>query len=181
MLETLAGRLKWERTTDGIRVVVPSHFNGWIYLTGIGLLTFPQFTYELFGRLTAATGQRLLIPGLIGLVLFALWITFLRTHEIALTVSPNEMAVELWAFGIKLKTRKAATSRLTGLRFVPAEYGIGIDDMNRIQFRKDQKRRNLGHGITEEEADALIAKMMEVYPFPERVAAVSEGSGAERG
>jgi hypothetical protein len=61
----------------------------------------------------------------------------------------------------------SATSRLSGLRFVPSEYGISVGDQSRVELRTDNATRSFGVGISEEEADALIAKMMEVYPFPE--------------
>lgn len=179
MLETLAGRLKWERTTDGIRVEIPSHFNGWIFLQGIGLLIFPHFTYEVFWKHTGSTEPRSFVPEWIGLGLLCLWVAFLRTHKTVLKLSPEEMTVQVRGLGIGLNTGKAATSRLSGLRFVPGEYGIGIEDMNRIQLRKDRKARDFGHGITEEEADALIAKFLEIYPFPKSVTTQPSGAPSE--
>jgi hypothetical protein len=42
----------------------------------------------------------------------------------------------------------------------------------------DNQVRSLGIGIGGEEADALIAKMMAIYPFPERLPTKS-AAGAE--
>ncbi|MGB7267104.1 MAG: hypothetical protein WBC92_16430, partial [Terracidiphilus sp.] len=52
------------------------------------------------------------------------------------------------------------------LRFVPSQYGIFVEDQSRVQLRTGNATRSFGAGIGEEEADALIARMMEVYPFP---------------
>jgi hypothetical protein len=58
-----------------------------------------------------------------------------------------------------------ATNRLQSLRFVPSEYGLFLDDTSKIQIDKDFKTRNFAFGISELEADTLIEKMMEIYPF----------------
>lgn len=170
MFETLAGRLKWERTADGIRAVIPSRFSWFMLLSsGLWLLIFPHFTYEILGKSgrTAATWSRSLISDFIGFALIVIWIAMFRTHKCVLTLTPAEMRVEKWALGLELRTATCATSQLCDLRFIPSQDGITVEHQSRIQLRRGNKTRSFGVGIGEEEADALIAKMMEVYPFPE--------------
>ena len=171
MFEMLVGKLRWERTTDGIRVVIPSRFSWWIlFSSGLGLLTLPHFTYDVFlkGGRTVAMGPRSFIPEWVGLALFAFWIALFRTHKSVLTLTPAEMRVEKRALGLGLRTTISAVSQLSDLRFVPSEYGLSVEDQSRVQFRTDNATRSFGVGIGEE-ADTLIAKMMQVYPFPKHL------------
>ncbi len=168
MLQTLAGRVNWERTENGIRAVVPSRFSWWFLFPGLVVLTFPHFTYEVFWKSgqAAAMGPRSFTPEWIGLALFVFWIALFRTHKSVLTLTSAEMRVEKRTLGLRLRTGVSATTQLSDLRFVPSQYGISAEDQSRIQFRAGNKTRSFGIGIGEEEADALIARMMEVYPFP---------------
>jgi hypothetical protein len=175
MLEPLTGRLKWERQGDGIRVIIPSRFSWWLLYPGLLLLMFPHFTYEVFWKIghTAATEPRSFIPEWIGLALLVIWIALFRTHECVLTLTPAEMRVENRALGLGLRTSTSGTSQLSDLRFIPSQYGISVDDLSRIQLERNNRTRSFGLGIAEEEADALIAKMMEIYPFPKNLPAMS--------
>ena len=140
MFQTLSGRVNWERTEDGIRVIVPSRFSWWFLFPGLAVLTFPHFTYEVFwkSRQAAAMGPRSFIPEWIGLALFVFWIGLFRTHKCVLTLTSAEMRVEKRALGLRLRTGISATSQLSDLRFIPSQYGISAEDQSRIQFRIGQ-------------------------------------------
>jgi hypothetical protein len=168
MLETLAGRLKWEQTGDGIRVVIPVRMPLLTALSGIWLFMLPHFTVEVFDKLRGFIDPRSFAPVWIGLCLVVLWFTMIFTTQQILTLNPGEIVIQVRIFGIGVKKRAFATSRLQCLRFVPSEYGdlISMNDMSRIQIDRDFKTRNFAFGITEQEADTLIQKMMEVYKFP---------------
>jgi hypothetical protein len=175
MLETLAGNLKWERTADGIRVVIPSRFSWLSYSSSLGLLTLPHLTYDVFWKSgqRAAMGPRSFISEWIGLALFVFWIALFRTHKSVLTLTPAEMRVEKRALGFGLRKAISAASQLSDLRFVPSQYGLSVEDQSRVQYRMDNRTRSFGVGIGEDEADALIAKMMGVYPFPKYLQTIS--------
>lgn len=180
MFETLAGRLKWERMDHGIRVAIPTRVSWFNLLQGLWLLILPHFTYEVFWKSGhgPALESRSFTPEWIGLALFVFWIALFRTHKSLLTLTPTEMRVEKRALGSRLRITITATSRLSDLRFVPSQYGLSVDALSRVQFRMDNQVRSLGIGIGGEEADALIAKMMAIYPFPERLPTKS-AAGAE--
>jgi hypothetical protein len=172
MLETLAGRLKWERTSDGIRVVIPVRVPWLLTLSGIFLFTFPSSTVDVFSKHRGFTGPVSFIQFWIllgsGICLGVLWFTMIFTIKQVLTLNPAEMTIQVRTLGIGVRKRTVATNRLHYLRFEPSEYGdsASFNNMSRIQIDRDGKTRNFAFGITEQEADALIEKMMEVYKFP---------------
>jgi hypothetical protein len=170
MLETLVGKLKWEQTEGGIRIAIPSRFNWWLLYPGLGLFMLPHFAYEVLRKSghTTAMAPRSFVPEWIGLALFVFWIALFRTHRCVLTLTSAELRVEEQALGLRLRTATRATSQISNLRFVPSQFGISVEDQSRVHFRVGKTTRIVGVGIGKEEADALIAKMLEVYPFPQR-------------
>jgi hypothetical protein len=169
MLEKLAGRLKWERTGGGIRVVIPVRVP-WLsaLIGGFGVFSLPSLTMDLFGKHRSIAGPASFAPECVGLFLCVLWFTLLFTIKQILTLNSTEMAIQTRTFGIEVKNGAYATDRLQCLRFVSSDYGDGVlmSDMSRIEIDRDLKTRKFAFGITEQEADALIEKMMEVYDFP---------------
>ncbi|MGA3370408.1 MAG: hypothetical protein ABSC48_01470 [Terracidiphilus sp.] len=172
MLETLAGRLKWERTGDGIRVVIPVRVDWFSAMTGISLWMLPYSTLWVvtqFIHLSTRTSLALSsIAVWIGACLVILWYTMIFTIKHVLTLNPAEMTIQMRFFGIRVRQRTIATSRFHNLRYAASEYGdwASLNSMRRIEIDRDSKTRKFAFGITEKEADALIEKMMEVYNFP---------------
>jgi hypothetical protein len=166
MLEKLAGRLRWERSCDGIRVIIPLRFSWLSALGGIGFLALPQFTAEVFGRFRHGAGPASFAPEWTALCLVVVWFTMVFTTKQVLTLNPAELTIQARLFGIGVRKRSFATSRFHNLRFASAEYGLSMNDTNRIQIDRDFKTRNFAFGISELEADTLIDKMMDVYRFP---------------
>ncbi|MGA3345529.1 MAG: hypothetical protein ABSC76_11735 [Terracidiphilus sp.] len=173
MLERLAGRLKWERTSDGIRVVIPERFN-WIAL-GKGLWE-PCFYMLIFFLVEPVIRS----PHEAGLgwngwlamcaMFFALWfLGSLFPEKIILTLNRSMMIIQRRSFGIKRSTSKYSTDSLNNLRFVSASNREEIRNEYRqseIQIDQGLKTHPFAEGIAETEARALIEKMMEVYNFP---------------
>lgn len=172
MLEKLAGRLKWERTGDGIRVVIPVRVPLLSTLSGISLVYAPLFTLQVFDKLRGVAVPASFVPLWIGLFLSVIWFTMMFTMKQILTLSPAQMGFQTRTMGIGVRKGTRATSGLRNLRFVPSEYGnwTFMNDMSRIEIDRDCKTRKFAFGITEQEADALIEKMMEVYSFPKEPA-----------
>jgi hypothetical protein len=173
MRENLAGRLTWEPTGDGIRVVIPVRVPWLLAFSGIILFTLPINILKIFSGYSVITVpvsfvQFWIVLG-IGLCLGILWFTMIFNIKNILTLNSVEITIQAHIFGIEVKKRTYATNRLHCLRFKPSEYGelISMNDMSRIQIDRDCKTRNFAFGITEQEADALIEKMMEIYKFPQ--------------
>ena len=136
------------------------------------LFTFPSYSEDVFRKYRGLTGPESLVHFWlvlgVGIFLVILWFTMVFTTQQVLTLNPAEMEIQVRMFGIGVRKRTVATSRLRHLRFVPSEYGdwVSLNDMSRIQIDRDFKTRDFAFGITELEADTLIEKMMEIYKFP---------------
>jgi hypothetical protein len=182
-MEQLAGRLNWERTRDGIRLEFPairnlkalagtlraagpSALGGWVM--GFFLVVALQFFF------TPAHGEPWwMTPAWIasGLALGDLWAKLPSRWIVTLNRD------YLWLTRRRLPWQKKETTFSTGqlhdLRFVRTTPGADIRNpyrLDEIQFEKDLLTEYMVPGITQEEADALIAKIMAVCSFPSRTA-----------
>jgi hypothetical protein len=84
------------------------------------------------------------------------------------SLSPDWITIE-WNSRIRRDKDVFPTATVRGFRFidrlgdVPLRNRIG---QNEVQFVQAQSTNHLGEGVTREEAEALINKMVEIYPFP---------------
>jgi hypothetical protein len=186
MLETLAGRLKWERTEDGIRVEIPdpalfAEFLGIAVAAGL-----PFVVYGLFGGFHGpARGWVLAIVGAVGLLLATPHgmelvgrkrLVILTSAALTVTIlercgeSRTQLTYTVW------NLRSNPRVSLTGKKY-PEQIQVGIDSTSGTWI--------ICSRLAEAEAVALISKMMEVFVFPEWIpaykAAVSQESGSLRG
>jgi hypothetical protein len=173
MLETLAGRLKWERTSDGIRVVIPARFS-WStmrkHLWEPCFYSLIFFLVEPFLRSPHEAGlgwkERLAMCAMI----FVLWfVASLFPGKIILTLNPSTMIIQRRSFGLKRSTCTYLNERLNALRFVARTNREEIRNEYRqseMQIDQGLKTHPFAEGITEPESRVLIEKMMEVYDFP---------------
>jgi len=139
MLEKLAGRLRWERTGDGIRAVIPVRYS-WIAFAK--RLWEPCFYVLIFSLLEpffrgpheAAIGwkERLAMY----CMFFVLWfVGSLFPGKIIMTLNRSIMIIERRSFGIKRSTHKYSTKRLNDLRFVAAS--------NRDEIRNEWRQSEM--------------------------------------
>jgi hypothetical protein len=174
MLEILAGRLKWERTGDGIRVVIPTRFN-WLVTRDklfYAFITMLGFCVT-FIVLSIVDGK----PVQWGIILcFALGylssvIVLMLTDRTIMSLNKNMMTIQYRSCGIVRRKKKYLTELVYDLRFADSSHRAKIRNVyrqNEIQFGEEYVTQSFAFGITEQEADALIEKMMEVYKFPKR-------------
>ena len=186
MLETLVGRLKWERIENGIRVEMPypalfEEIVGIVIAAGL-----PIFVYGLFGGFHGPRrGWVMAIVGAMALYLAIYssmqfvgrkWLVILTSA--ALTVTTSQRCTE---------SRTQLTYTVWNLRSNPRVSLMEKEYPEQIQVEIDSTSGTwtIASRLTEVEAAALISKMMEVYAFPEWIsaleAAVSEESGSLRG
>ena len=186
MLETLAGRLKWERTEDGIRVEMPEPASFADIVAIVIVAGLPFVVYGLFGgfddpargwvlAIVGAVALFLAIPlgtELVGLkrlvILTSAALTVTTSHPCAR--SRTQLTYTIW------NLRSNSRISLTGKEY-PEQIQVEIDSTSGTW--------TIGSRLTEAEAAALISKMMEVFAFPEWMpaykAAVSQESGSLRG
>jgi hypothetical protein len=180
MLERLAGRLRWERTPEGMLVTIPVRRGTtivlysplvliWVIIASVrywNLLSTPhpddsEFTLQMVAMAIYA----------VGLCFFVCWVTWIFTGETILTLVPAEMKIQRRVIGIELSTRSFPTNYLRDLKYVPpggfwALSGYIDPNTSCIQFRSGDMIYSFANGITRPEANALTAKMLNVYPFP---------------
>ena len=172
MLETLAGRLKWERMGNGIRVELPVQLT-WPNVgrrVGSWLVSWAFF----FSFLTLLDRLRGL-PVYWGVALLfvpvyaASGIWEILARRTVLVLSPDEMTINQAFLQKDWSKRTYATRRLHNLLYCksrPQPTAERRTIKNSLLCDVELQTIGLFDGITEEEADALIAKMTEVYPFP---------------
>jgi hypothetical protein len=182
MLETNAGKLRWDPIDQGIRVELPAPLDWphvrWeiassflivpvIYLitsveAGIRHGAFGAFTHEAITHWWfLPTFAPLCVAG-------GIWNLMVR--RAILTLTPSEMTLNRGIRETSRNTRVFANERLHNLRFCAsrkeqtAEYQEVKDS---ILCDVEGRTIAIMSGISKEEATALIEKMMAIYKFPE--------------
>jgi hypothetical protein len=98
----------------------------------------------------------------------SLWFVLMLTGKTILTLGPSAMTVQHRPFRFKPSSIKFPPGQLNHLRFVVASNREEIRNefgQSEIQIDREFRTHHFAEGITEQEADALIEKMMEVYDF----------------
>jgi hypothetical protein len=179
MLEPLAGRLKWERTADGIRVVIPARldrpiarnllFMAFAMVCGILAVDYSDFLISSFGA--GAHSKPHLFEDVccvcVGLFIGAVPPRIFGRTVLSLT--PVRLTIDWRPRVWWPEKRQFSTDVLHNLRFASKSGGFRVTNesgQNEMQLDEDRKTRSFALGISQDEASALIAKMMEVYPFP---------------
>ena len=178
MLEILTGRLKWEQTDDGIRVVIPSRLSwgairrllidlGIAVVAYLGLLAIVGCVAYLRGLsfLSFVNNEgihsffRVSLGYLAGLII-AKMVPRLFGKTVV-TLGPVKVTIE-WNGRLGSSKEVFPTQTLHSFRFV-VQNKIG---QNEIQFCDSHWTHYFAVGIKREEAEALLSKLMEFYPFP---------------
>ena len=189
MLQPLEGRLKWEQRPDGILVdfraansktAVRESVNALLLraLCLFPLLVLVAFLLNRMPGFRAEPVWRLPLWLTVCMVLGSLNHLFVR-RTLRLT---KDMLVIQFRNGPVRKTYSFETRLMQDLRFIPRLGSTNWWDElfvreSELQFDVDSESESCFVGINEAEASALIAKMMEVYPFPKQLP-VEETSSA---
>lgn len=172
MLERLAGRIWWERTVEGIRVVIPARFGGVALFFG-GWLAFWIFAgMHIIPR--TLDGQDQSLSALYGLVAWTVcaifvggWFLWCVGGRAILTLSPTVLTIQRSVFGVDLDCRTFQTRDVENLRYAPAYYdkdsfGENSYVQSKMSFKAKGWKRSFASGIGDAEARELINKMLEV-------------------
>jgi hypothetical protein len=186
MLETLAGRLKWERSADGIRVEMPepasfADIAAIVIVAGLPFIVYGVlriFIEPARGWVLAELGAgELLLAISLGMELVGRKRLVIVTSD-SLTVTTSHPCAE---------GRTQLTYTVRNLRSNPRVSIMGNEYPEQIEVEIDGfgGTWTIGSRLTDAEAAALIQKMMEVYAFPEWLptinAVVSQESSSLRG
>jgi|ERR1017187_6448852 hypothetical protein len=176
MLEKLAGRLKWKRSDQGIRIEIPARW-GWqaifaaVLLAG-GALEASQLEWAIpsdearfrIGILSAV------VVG-VGVCFMVAWNSWSFAGRTIVSVNQSEIKVQRKVLGIEWDTRRFATLDVRNLRYLPPTeiWAFRTDtdpDTSRIQFLVKNKTVRFASGITEREACAMFDRLEEICRFP---------------
>jgi hypothetical protein len=176
MLETLAGRLKWERNGDGIRVELPAPLDRphvlWAIVQSLSWLFFVYLIVSFENLISDGFHKNLIywwfFPTFAPLYV-ALWIWKLLERRTILTLTPGEMTLNRGIRETSRNTRVFANGRLHNLCYCASRNAPTAEReevKNCLLLDVEYRTISIMSGITEEEATILIGKMMEVYKFP---------------
>jgi hypothetical protein len=180
MYETLEGRITFEKTDHGIRIAIPVRRGPfaaiygplvaiWLILATIrywNLLAGPHVEDANFDLQQIAIGIYV-----VGFLYFVCWLAWTMTGKTVITLYPPQVKIDTCVFGLAVISRTFQTSEINRFRFVPHKRVItqrSVLDPNssRIRFEANNRSENFAKGVTEDEARALIDKMLQVYEFP---------------
>jgi hypothetical protein len=180
MQEQLEGRLKWERTPEGIMVSIPVRRGattaGYALLVLIWLTIASVHYWHLFSTPRAggpSEGLQLIAIALyvFGFFFFAAWAVWTVTGETVVMLDPSMLKIQQRILGIEISTRRFKTIEAWNFRFVrPTRFWALRADTDpgtsKIEFDTPKGTHKFANGIAESEARALIDRMIEVYRFP---------------
>jgi len=174
MLKTLAGRLRWEKANNVLHVEIPARFAWTAIVLGacLGIL-FLAGTHVIQHVLEVKDHSPQPFYDLLGWSAFlcfcAGWFLWCLGGKTNLILTRTELILQRKVFGLVLSTRIFQTGTVEHLRYEPPEYTCDAESgytPSRIKFDANGTTRSFATGISDDEAFALIDRMMEVYEFP---------------
>jgi len=169
MLERLTGRLKWERTEEGTRIQLPQHIRLGYLAAIVFAALLPLQIDDLVPKPPIHGSGLGPIPILISSFIVALLLVLHLATTSSIILTPTEASKAVFLFGKQLRKRSRQNNSLYGLRsnlMVSEWSGKDIENRNTVVINQGFLDFTLASKLTKTEAEALIAKMMEIYPFP---------------
>ncbi|MGO9339697.1 MAG: hypothetical protein ACLPY1_19530 [Terracidiphilus sp.] len=180
MYETLEGRITFEKGDRGIRIAIPVRRGPfaaiygpliviWLILATVrywNLLSGPHPEDTNFSLQQIAIGIYA-----VGFLYFVCWLAWTTTGKTVVTLNPPKVKIQSCVFGVPLVSRTFHTSEIHRMRFIPhkrliTQKSVVDPNSSRIRFEANNRSESFAKGVTEEEARALIDKMLQVYEFP---------------
>lgn len=169
--EPLVGRLKWQRTKDGLRIVVPGRLNwgSWRKFLVNFAITLPFFVL-LIATWTWMERRSMWGDGFfIACGLLTGEIVLMINRELIITIDPLCLTLESRSGGIKRGVQSFDTAQLRSMRCAPLSRDANARSNVReyeVQFQDHFfVTHSFATGLSEIEARALIAKVAEAFPF----------------
>jgi hypothetical protein len=171
MLETLVGRLRWERTGTGIQVEIPARLSWVIAFLCVWVTGWSMAGWNVINKTFAADNPPLfdlvwLVGWFAGEVTVIAIILWSLTGCFTLNLDNQTLEITRKIAGIKLDKRVFTTANVRNLRYIPATTHGRSSRQSEIRFEADDKTCGFASGIADSEAFSLIDKMLEIFPFP---------------
>jgi hypothetical protein len=177
MLEPLAGRLKSEHTSEGIRIVIPSRFDIGPLGDTLLIACVPVIAVDVVAKLDKQwNGWRWGEMSLFLLAVVVLRLVTIMADKTVLTLNPAWLTIRRGPFGLHWKKSSFATRRLHNLRSVPSTSdwtGKKVRGRQTVQFDEEGYARDVARQLTIAESVALIEAMLDAYNFADDVDADS--------
>jgi len=168
-MDTLAGKLRWERTANGIRVEIPG-WMGWQTLFFCAWLALWTYGGWQAIKSYSATSNLFLLVWLVfwtvGEVMVAGSIAWSLFGVVVLALDPSTFNLTYRFAGSDIRSRSFPTHDIRNLRYQPFSRSGRSQNLSSVRFESNEKTCSFASGISDAEAFALIDKMLEVYPFP---------------
>ncbi len=180
MLEELAGRLNWERTSRGILIAIPGRRNAMVALYAplvVIWLAFASIHYSHLLGPDRATGSEFTFQLIaiaiyaVGFCFFVCWLAWALTGDTIVTLDPDEIKIQRRVIGIDVSTLSFPTRDVSKLKYIAHTRSWGDQDVvdprsSKIQFEAGGKVHTMAWGVTESEATAAIEQMYTISRFP---------------
>jgi hypothetical protein len=174
IFETLAGRIRYERTSSGIRVEIPTRkdLSAILAVSVIeiwalrGLFLIPE---RFFINGQPSTGQWAALGGFLSVgALGMIWLLWNLVGKSRLDLDSVELKIVRRFMGFKLDTRSFRTREIRNMRYLPySEFRVFKGFIPGVFcFEAEGKTHRFGSGVTDIEAFALIDEMLAIYEFP---------------
>jgi hypothetical protein len=172
-METLSGRLKWEPTATGIRVLIPPRRWQVFFL----ILLIPFLTFSAFEAIQnsnpefdpAANTFHLifLLVIAVGLLNGAGYIFWLLAGVTEVELEPTRLEIFWRVGGFQLRTWTYRPDEIHNLHFEPRNPWAFRQSRkySAIQFEARERTRRFASEIKAADANAMIRKMLEVCPI----------------
>lgn len=171
-VEKLAGRLKWGRTANGIRVEI----TGWLGARTLFVCVWMIFwTYLGWGvfKSISLTGDDFLLIWLVFWVLgeasAAVSIAWGFFGKVVLIVDPVLFVLSREIGGLEFRRKEFRTAEVHNMKFLPQRFWPARR-LSRLCFTSDGRTIKFASGISYEEAESLIEKMREFRPRAQQLA-----------
>jgi hypothetical protein len=180
MYEKLEGRVKWEKTDRGMRIAIPVRRGPFEAIYGPLVVIWLIVATIRYWKLLAGphpedinfTLQMVAIGIYVtGFAYFLGWLAWTITGETLITMNPPEVKIQTRIFGIELNSRTFQTNQINRMRFVPpsrliTQRSIINPNSSTIRFEANKKSESFAKGVSEDEARAVIDRMLQIYEFP---------------
>jgi hypothetical protein len=174
LYQTLAGRVRWEQTTAGIHVEIPTR-KDWSAILAVSTIEIWCLRgLAIVPERFSSTGQTGGVPwiALTGFACFAalslIWLLWTLVGKSRISLDQVELKIERQILEVHLDTRTFRTREVRNLRYLPcSEFRIFKGFVPGVFcFEAEDKTHRFGSGTTDIEAFALLNEMLDVYEFP---------------
>jgi len=174
LYQTLAGRVRWEQTTAGIHVEIPTR-KDWSAILAVSTIEIWCLRgLAIVPERFSSTGQTGGVPwiALTGFACVAalslIWLLWTLVGKSRISLDQVELKIERQILEVHLDTRTFRTREVRNLRYLPcSEFRIFKGFVPGVFcFEAEDKTHRFGSGTTDIEAFALLNEMLDVYEFP---------------